>query len=73
MHSPRGHFSKNGLGVLQLGVTPFAYHTWVGLKETLFAILSLSKYLLSEIYDCFLYGETLRNSGYFFPSFVSHS
>jgi hypothetical protein len=27
MHSPRGHSSENGLGVFQLGVTPFAYNT----------------------------------------------
>ena len=46
MHSPRSHFSENGLGVFQLGVTPFAYNTRVDLKLSLFAILSLSNNFL---------------------------
>jgi hypothetical protein len=72
MHSPRGHSSENGLGVFQLGVTPFAYNTRVNLKS-LFATLSLSNNFHPEIYDCFLHGETLRKIDCFSPPFVIDS
>jgi hypothetical protein len=73
MYSTSGAIFQERIGSSSIGGYSVSYKTRVDLKETLFAILSLSNNLPSEICDCFLSGETLRNNDYFFPSFVIYS
>jgi hypothetical protein len=56
-----------------LGVIPFLYNTWVDLKVTLLAILSLSNAILLKFTIAFCTEKFYATTDYFFPSFVSHS